>query len=63
MSKLGDVLSKLVYLKRITDGHLGAEPQAAGDFLKKIAFLMPWITIRTFSEPFEELDFKHLKAN
>ena len=32
MSKLGDVVSKLVQLKRITDGGLGAEPPAAGQF-------------------------------
>ena len=30
MSKLGDVLSKLVLLNRIKDGVLGAEPPAAG---------------------------------
>ena len=44
MSELGDALSKLVQLKRITDGRLGAEPSAAGRFfvifLEKIAILM-----------------------
>ena len=53
MSKLGDVLSKLVYVKRITDGGLGAEPlppeavgvqggeapQPWGGFWKKITIL------------------------
>ena len=33
MTKVGDVLSKLVYLKRITDGGLEAKPQPLGDFL------------------------------
>ena len=32
MSKLGDVLRKLVQLKRITDGGLGADPPAAGGY-------------------------------
>ena len=32
MSELGDALSKLVQLKRITDGGLGAEPPAAGGY-------------------------------
>ena len=32
MSDLGDVLSKLVYSKRIIDGGLGAEPPAAGGY-------------------------------
>ena len=33
MHKLGNVSSKLVQLKCITDGGLGAEPPAAGRFL------------------------------
>ena len=42
MSKLGDVLSKLVLLKRITDGGLGAKlPEAYRFFWKKHAILMP----------------------
>ena len=32
MSKLGDVLSKLVQIKRITNGGLGVQPPAAGDY-------------------------------
>ena len=32
MSKVRDVLSKLLLLKRVTDGSLGAEPPAAGDY-------------------------------
>ena len=32
MPNLGDVLSKMVLLKRITDGALKAEPPAAGGF-------------------------------
>ena len=32
MSNLGDVLSKLVQLKRITDGGLKAKPPAAGGY-------------------------------
>ena len=32
MSNLRDVLSKLVLLKHITDGGLGAEPPAAGRY-------------------------------
>ena len=31
MSKLGDMFCKVMQLKRITDGGLGAEPPAAGD--------------------------------
>ena len=49
MSELGDALSKLVQLKRITDGDLGADPPAGDyetldDFLQffgKKAILMP----------------------
>ena len=33
MSELGDALNKLVYLKRVTDGGLGAKPAAAGRFI------------------------------
>ena len=36
MSKLGDVLSELVKLKRITDGDFGAEPPAARRFFGTI---------------------------
>ena len=32
MSNLGDVLNKASVLKGITDGGLGAEPPAAGDY-------------------------------
>ena len=32
MSNLGDELSELVLLKRITNGDLGAEPPAAGGY-------------------------------
>ena len=32
LSKLGDMLSKLMPLKRVTDMGLGAEPPAAGGF-------------------------------
>ena len=32
MSELGDALGKLVKLKRITTGGLGAEPQATGSY-------------------------------
>ena len=47
MSNLRDVLGKLVELKRITDGGLGAEPPAAGsygglNFVEKKAILMPF---------------------
>ena len=45
MSKLRDAVSKLVLLKRITDGGLGAKPPAAKQlfviFWKKNAILMP----------------------
>ena len=46
MFKVGDVLTKVVQLKPITDGGLlGAKPPAAGRFFviawKKIAILMP----------------------
>ena len=45
MSKFGDMMSKLVYLKCITDRDLGTKSTAAGQFhvifLKKIAILMP----------------------
>ena len=34
MSKLGDVLSKLVQLKRITNEGVGPKPQKLGIFLK-----------------------------
>ena len=43
MSKLGNVLSKLVQVKHITDGVRGQSPQppeAVGDFWKKITSLM-----------------------
>ena len=45
-SNLGDALSEVALLKRISDGGLGAKPQAAQRFLviffeKKIAILMP----------------------
>ena len=29
---MGDIVSKLVWLKRITDGGFGAKPPAAGEF-------------------------------
>ena len=32
MSELGDALSKLVLLKRITNGGLGGEPLVAGNY-------------------------------
>ena len=35
MSKLADVLSKLVLLKRTTDGGLGAKPPEAERFFEK----------------------------
>ena len=38
MSKLGDELSKLVLLKRITDGAWGRSPQKLSDFLKKTSY-------------------------
>ena len=39
MSQLGDVLSKLVLLKRITDGGLVAKPTEAGQFYGKTSYL------------------------
>ena len=41
MSKLRDVLNKLVQLKLITNGVLGSRPQKLGDFLEKQAILIP----------------------
>ena len=43
LSKLGDVVSKLVQLKHVTEEAWAAEPQAAGifgKFLEKMAILM-----------------------
>ena len=41
MSKLGDVLSKLVQLKHITYEGMVAKPPEAGRFLEKQAISMP----------------------
>ena len=71
MSKLGDVLSKLVLLNRFKDGGLGVEPPASegygglgrspqplGNFGKKKAILMPLDQIsHVFGAIFEELDY------
>ena len=67
ISKLGNMLSKLVLLNRIKDGGLGAEPPAAGGyggsrgklsaagrFFKKKLFQCHWITFRSCLKPFEK---------
>ena len=38
MSKLGDVLSKLMLLKRITEGGLGVKPPEAEQFFEKTSY-------------------------
>ena len=69
--KLGEALSKLVYLRRITDwgrslqppeamGGLGPKPAAAGRFLyclKKIEILMPLRHILNVLEQLERIKF------
>ena len=73
MSKLVDVLNKLVQAKRITDVGLGAKPPATGGYgglrakppaaerffviFGKKLFYYRWITSRTRSEPFERTGF------
>ena len=73
MSKLGDVLSKEVHCNfnvsqtgtepptAVGCMGLGAKSPAAGQFFvifwKKKLFSHHWITFRTYSEPFEVLDF------
>ena len=72
-------MSKLVQLKRITDGGPEAKPPAAGGygglrakppvagrffkiFLENVTLLMPWITFRTLSEPFETTKFLRFES-
>ena len=54
-------MSKSVYLKRITNGGLGAKPPAAvrffAMFCTKTLFQCHWITLPTYSEKFEKNKF------
>ena len=64
MPQLGDVLSKVVELKRITDGSLGMKPPKAEQFFEKKSCFNAIGSHSAFVHShLKELDLKHLKPN
>ena len=64
MSQLGGVLSKLVELKRITDGSLGMKPPEAEQFFGKKSYFNAIGSHSAYiNSQLKELDLKHLKPN
>ena len=63
LSKLRDVVSKLVQLKHVTEGAWRRNPQPLGNFLEENGYFNAIrITFRTFSEPFERTKFLMFKS-